>query len=368
MHIPVIERIEAIPFRVPFSTFLRSGRQMHVKQAANVLVVLTADDGTVGFAEAMAFAELFGESQASIVAVVRDWIAPRLKGLAVSDSEQIAERLDVIRNNPSAKAAVDIAVHDVLARSIGMPLHRLLGGYGDRVPLTWIVGQGTVEEMLEETIEACERGFKSFKIKIGLDPAKDVDVVGRIRAQLGDDALLYVDANQAYRFPEAAWALPRMEAHGIAIVEDPIANSDIAGRRRLADQLSVPLLGDECVTSPAEMHREVGLGIVRMINVKPPRSGYRASRKIIHLAEQAGISWLTGTLLETDIGVLACAQFTAALAGCGYPAELTYWLKMEGRLLDQELRVEDGILHLPPDPGMGANVDLDKLRHYQVAI
>ena len=80
MHIPVIERIEVTPFQIPFATFLRSGQQMHVKKAENVLVRVTADDGTVGIAEANAFAELFGESQASIVHAIRDWIAPRVKG------------------------------------------------------------------------------------------------------------------------------------------------------------------------------------------------------------------------------------------------------------------------------------------------
>lgn len=367
VNVPTIERVEAIPFRIPFSTFLRSGLQMHVRQAENVLIRVTTSDGKTGIAEANAFAELFGESQASIVDAVNNWIAPRIRGVAVCDIALIASRLDVIANNNSAKAAVDIAVHDAFSRSIGIPLHRLLGGHSDQVALTWIIGQGSVEEMLDEAVEARERGFTSFKIKIGLDPEKDVAVIGRLRTQLGDDVTLYVDANQAYRYAQALWALPRMEAQGIAIVEDPIANTDIQGRRNLAERLSVPLLGDECVRTPAEMGREVELGILRMINIKTPRSGYSATRRIIHIAECAGVAWLTGTMLETDIGVLAAAQFAAAL-GTKYPAELTYWLKMDGRLLDQDLQVTNGILHLPSNPGLGADIDPEKFERYRVTL
>jgi len=332
MHIPVIERIEVTPFQIPFATFLRSGRQMHVKKAENVLVRVTADDGTVGIAEANAFAELFGESQAS------------------------------------AKAAVDMAVHDALARVLGLPMYRMLGGYRDRVALTWIIGQGTVDEMLEEGSEARGRGFKSFKIKIGLDPAKDVKAIAALREKLGDEIMFYVDANQAYSYADAVWALPRMEPYGIVIVEDPIQNWDVDGRRKLAERLNVPLLGDECATTPAEVKREIDLGILRMINLKTPRSGYYASRKIVHLAEQAGLACMMGTMLETDVGVLAAAHFAAAFKVFTYPAELTYCFKMHDQLLTTKLPVEDGVLHLPDRPGIGAEIDEDKLAKYRVTL
>lgn len=368
MHIPVIERIDVTPFQVPFATFLRSGRQMHVKKAENVLVRVTADDGTVGIAEANAFAELFGESQASIVHAIGDWIAPRVKGIALSDFEQLWHHLDIMRNNNSAKAAVDMAVHDALARVLGLPMYRMLGGYRDRIALTWIIGQGTIDEMLDEGVEALGRGFKSFKIKIGLDPAKDVKVIAALRKKLGDETMLYVDANQAYSYADAVWALPRMEPHGIVIVEDPMQNWDVDGRRKLAERLNVPMLGDECVTTPAELRREIDLGILRMINLKPPRSGYHASRKIVHLAEQAGLACMMGTMLETDIGVLAAAHFAAAFKAFTYPAELTYCFKMQDHLLTTRLPVRDGVLHLPDRPGIGAEIDEDKLAKYRVTL
>jgi L-alanine-DL-glutamate epimerase-like enolase superfamily enzyme len=368
MHIPVIERIDVTPFQIPFATFLRSGQQMHVKKAENVLVRVTADDGTVGIAEANAFAELFGESQASIVHAISDWIAPRVKGIALSDFERLWHPLDIMRGNNSAKAAVDMAVHDALAQVLGLPMYRMLGGYRDRVPLTWIIGQGTVDEMLEEGAGALGRGFKSFKIKIGLDPAKDVKVIAALRKQLGDATVLYVDANQGYSYADAIWALPRMETQGIVIIEDPIQNWDVDGRRKLGERLKVPMLGDECARTPEEVKREIDLGILRMINLKTPRSGYYASRKIVHLAEQAGFVCMMGTMLETDVGALAAAHFAAAFKAFTYPAEITYWQKMEGGLLTTKLPVENGVLHLSDRPGIGIEIDEDKLAKYRVTI
>ena len=135
---------------------------------------------------------------------------------------------------------------------------------------------------------------------------------------------------------------------------------------KLSEILSVPLLGDECVTTPVDVKREIDLGAISMINVKTARTGYFQSRKVIHLVEQAGFPCLIGTLLETDIGVLASAHFGAAFKIFSYPAELTYFLKMEDHLLKSPLRVEDGVLFLPDRPGLGMELDEGKLEHYRV--
>lgn len=366
MNIPRIDRIEAIPFSVTFSTSLRSGQRGYFPQADNVLIRVTTDTGITGFAEAMAFKELFGESQDSIVWAVGEWIAPKIRGLPVSAFERVWDHLGTIQGNNTAKGAVDIALHDAFAKSVGLPLHELLGGWTDRIPLTWIVGMGSIDEMVEEGQEARRRGFKSFKIKIGIDPVKDVEVVRRMRENLGDDVLLYVDANQAYSLNDAMRVLPRMLDYGIEIVEDPIANSNTEGRLKLSRALPVPLLGDECVTTPAETRREIELGALGMINIKTARSGFYNSRKILHLVEQAGYRCLTGTLLETDIGALASAHFTAAFRIFSYPAELTYFLKMHEHFLKTPLDIQDGTLILPKAPGMGIELDLEKLERHRV--
>jgi len=365
MLIPTIAKIEAIPFTLSFDTSLRSGRGFFPK-AENVLVRVTTDTGVVGFAEAMGFKQLFGESQQSIVWAIEQWIAPKIMGLPISAIEKVWAELDLIQGNNTAKGSVDIALHDALAKHIGLPLYQMLGGWIDRIGLTWIVGLASIEQMLEDAMTASAKGFKSFKIKIGDSTEKDVEVIRLIREALGNDVLLYVDANQAYTPTEAMRALPRMMEYGIEIVEDPIPHWHTESRLKLARMLPVPLLGDESVVSPMDIKREIDTGALGMINIKTARSGFYQSRKIIHLAEQAGYRCLIGTLLETDIGALASAHFGAAFRAFTYPAELTYHLKMQDHLLDSPLNIQDGSLILPTAPGLGIELDEEKLERYRV--
>jgi len=365
MIIPKIQKIEAIKFDMPFSTSLRYGSKGHLKKGDHVLVRVTTDDGITGLGEAWAQPDILGESQASICWAVEQWIAPRLEGIPLFAIEKVWDQIENICANNTAKGAVDIAIHDALARSLGIPLYKLLGGWTDRIPLTWIIGQTGTDEMIEEGLEAQKRGFNSFKIKIGIDSQKDVEVIRLARQELGDDTFIYVDANQAYSYHQASKVLPIMANYGIAMAEDPIPNWDTQGRLRLSRQIGVPILGDECVTSPYDVKREIDLGVISVMNVKTPRTGYYQSRKAIHLAEQGGIRCLIGTLVETDIGVLASAHFGAAFKIFSYPAELTYFLKMEDTLLKDPLRVEDGMLYLPDKPGLGAELDEEKLEHYR---
>ena len=365
MLIPTIAKIEAIPFTLSFDKSLRSGRGFFPK-AENVLVRVTTDTGVVGFAEAMGFKQLFGESQQSIVWAIEQWIAPKIMGLPISAIEKVWAELDLIQGNNTAKGSVDIALHDALAKHIGLPLYQMLGGWVDRIGLTWIVGLASIEQMLEDAMTASAKGFKSFKIKIGDSTEKDVEVIRLIREALGNDVLLYVDANQAYTPTEAMRALPRMMEYGVEIVEDPIPHWHTESRLKLARMLPVPLLGDESVVSPMDIKREIDTGALGMINIKTARSGFYQSRKIIHLAEQAGYRCLIGTLLETDIGALASAHFGAAFRAFTYPAELTYHLKMQDRLLDSPLNIQDGSLILPTAPGLGIELDEEKLERYRV--
>lgn len=365
MLIPTIAKIEAIPFTLFFDMSLRSGRGFFPK-AENVLVRVTTDTGVVGFAEAMGFKQLFGESQQSIVWAIEQWIAPKIMGLPISAIEKVWAELDLIQGNNTAKGSVDIALHDALAKHIGLPLYQMLGGWVDRIGLTWIVGLASIEQMLEDAVTASAKGFKSFKIKIGDSTEKDVEVIRLIREALGNDVLLYVDANQAYTPTEAMRALPRMMEYGVEIVEDPIPHWHTESRLKLARMLPVPLLGDESVVSPMDIKREIDTGALGMINIKTARSGFYQSRKIIHLAEQAGYRCLIGTLLETDIGALASAHFGAAFRAFTYPAELTYHLKMQDHLLDSPLNIQDGSLILPTAPGLGIELDEEKLERYRV--
>lgn len=362
MTVSKIEKIEALKFRMPLGIKLKSGKKVEVREVDHVLVRITTDDGITGIGEAMA-SPTYSESSASIVWAIEQWIAPKLKAVPLFAMERIWDQIETI-NGSTAKGAVDIAIHDAQAKSLGVPLYRLLGGWTDKIPLTWIVGQGTADEMVQDSLTAQKKGFKSFKIKVGIDYQKDIKNIELLRKMLGDEALIYVDANQAYSFPEARKVIPIMENSGIAMVEDPIPSWQAENRLKLSRIISIPMIGDLCVPSPVEVAREIDLGAISVINVKTPRTGYFLSQKVIHLAESAGYPCIMGTLLETDIGVLASAHFAAAFRIFTYPAELTYFLKMESSLLKNKIKIENGLLYLPNEPGLGAELDEERIRYY----
>jgi L-alanine-DL-glutamate epimerase-like enolase superfamily enzyme len=361
-----IKSIEAIPFSIPYLKPLKYGLKGYLKSADHVLVRVVSDDGIVGLGEAMPRPIIYGESQTSIVWAVEEWIAPRVLGLPLFASEKIWEEIEPLRGNNTAKGAVDVAVHDALGKTLGIPLYKLLGGWTDRLQVSWMVGQRETQEMIEECLEMQGTGIASFKVKVGIDPKKDIEVLRLLREQLGSDAFIYVDGNQALSYQEAIRVLRVMEDYGINMVEEPIPVWDTNGRLKISQRLSIPIVGDESVISPSDVKREVDLGAISVVSVKIPRTGYYQSRKIVHLAEQAGFTCIVGTQVETDIGVLASAHFGAAFKIFHYPAELTYFLSMKGGLLKTPLTIKNGILVLPDEPGLGAELDEEKFKYYRV--
>ena len=135
---------------------------------------------------------------------------------------------------------------------------------------------------------------------------------------------------------------------------------------KIAQAISIPLMGDECVTTPQEVAREIDLGTFGIISIKTTRTGYTLSQKIVHLAEMAGISCLMGTQAETDIGALASVHFGAAQRNMPYPSENSFFLCLKDTLLQEPIPFSQGTIVLPGRPGNGVIIDEDKLKKYRM--
>jgi L-alanine-DL-glutamate epimerase-like enolase superfamily enzyme len=125
-------------------------------------------------------------------------------------------------------------------------------------------------------------------------------------------------------------------------------------------------MGDESVVTPHDVVREIELGAIGVISIKTPRTGYHQSRKIIQMAELAGIGCLVGTQAESSLGALPSAHFAAAFQGIRYPSEISFFLKITDSLLEEQIHLKDGSIELPEEPGFGIKVDEDKLKRYRV--
>jgi L-Ala-D/L-Glu epimerase len=361
-----ITQVEAIPFKIPLQAYIKWGLAGYAEAAEHVLVRIYTDEGIIGVAEATPRPTIYGESQASILFAIRNWFGPMMIGLDPGHTEKIWVNLDTIHWNPTAKGAIDLALYDAVAKARGIPLWEMLGGASDRLPLGWMLGMRPIPEMVQEAINLRGKGIKSFKVKVGIEPEKDIQVIKSLRENLGPDTLIYADANMAYSISTAIRTIKKMEEYGLAFVEEPIPSWDWRGRLKVAQAISIPILGDESVFTPQDVAREIDLGAIGIISIKTPRTGYTLSMKIIHLAEMAEIPCLMGTQGETGVGTLASAHFGAARRNVSYPSEISFFLSLKDDLLAEPINLKDGCIQLPKRPGNGAILDEEKLKKYRM--
>ena len=363
-----ITRIDAIPFSIPYTHDLDLGLARRTTVAArHVLVRVVTDEGLSGVAEAPARAQVYGETQCSIVAMIDEHLAPAILGKDPLDLEQIHACLDDFPANNVAKGALDIALHDIIGKKAGLSLQQLLGGGGKhRVPVSWMVGLKAADEMARECARFAAIGFKAFKIKAGADPVKDVENFKAIRDAVGSEATLYIDANQGYGIREARWAIERMQKYGLAWVEEPCPIRDRRGRVELARSIAVPILGDESCFSPQDVARELELGALGMVSIKVARTGIFKSRKIVHLCEQAGVACLVGSQGESSLGAAAGAHFAAAFRNVRFPAEIGFHhQRIAVDLVRNPPDVSAGSIEVPCGAGLGVDLDDERLAEYR---
>jgi len=362
-----ISRIEAIPYAIPYRKPFRAASG-GVDTAQHVLVRVHTDDGLVGTADAPPRPFTYGETQASIVAVITDLFAPDLLGLAPLQRSEAHARMNRTVGNPVAKGAIDIALWDLIGQNLRTPVTDLLGGYTDQLRVAHMVGLAEPGEMVDETLRMrSEHGITAFKIKVGRRPLGiDLESCRSIRAALGDDVELYIDGNRGWSAAEALSALRALDDVGLVSAEELCSADDVFGRRWLADRSPIPLIADESAARPSDVAREI-LGKTAMgISIKTARTGFTYSQRVLHLCEGLGGEVVMGNQIDGQIGTLSTLVFGAANPGTARrPAELSFFLDMTDDLLVEPLVIAGGVMRLPERPGLGLTIDPDKLAHYR---
>ncbi|ANY10720.1 mandelate racemase/muconate lactonizing enzyme family protein [Pseudonocardia sp. HH130630-07] len=362
-----IVAVEAIPFAVPYRKPLRfASGEVHT--ADHVLVRVHAEDGLVGVAEAPPRPYTYGETQASIRAVVDTVFAPELVGLSVFERERIHAVLDRTVGNPTAKAAIDMAVWDVTGRRLGVGVGDLLGGFTDRMRVSHMVGFAPDEVMVAEAQRMRElHGITTFKVKVGRRPIElDTGACRALRTALGPEVELYVDGNRGWTPAEAASALDEMADLGLTLSEELVPADQVLGRRWLTARTRIPTVADESATRPGEITRELLDGAATMISIKTARTGFTGSQRVLHLCEGLGTEVVMGNQIDGQLGTACTVIFGAAHRHTSSRAgELSNYLDMADDLLTEPLRITSGELRTPTGPGLGVSVDSDKLAHYR---
>jgi L-Ala-D/L-Glu epimerase len=362
-----ITGIETIPYAIPYAKPLRfaSGE---VSAAEHVLVRIHTDEGLVGTADAPPRPFTYGETQDGIVAVLQGIFAPELVGLSPLEREVAHARMGRTVGNPAAKSAIDMALWDLIGQLLGVSVTDLLGGFTDRMRVAHMVGFAPTDEMISEAERMRDEfGITTFKVKVGRHPLElDIAACSALREALGDTVELYIDGNRGWTPAESLRALHAMEGLGLVLAEELCPADDVLGRRWLVQQSRVPIFADESVARPGEVTRELLGGSATGISIKTARTGFTYSQRIHHLCEGLGVDVVMGNQIDGQIGSLCSASFGSAYETTSRRAgELSNFLDLTDDLLTVPLVIENGTLRVRQGPGLGIEIDEDKLRHYR---
>lgn len=328
-----------------------------------LIATLTTQEGEIGLADSVNSVPFGPESPATMRQVLTDHLLPAVRGLDPRDIGLICARMDAaIPGHPMAKAVIDIACHDLAARAAGVPLWRYLGGAEhEQISFAGSVGISTTDRMEAEAADFAARGARTIKIKIGTDPATDLDRVRAIRAAVGPLIKLRLDANQGCRLSDWLPAFRKMEACDLEFIEQPLPCWDVAGTARLVAALDTPILIDEGVYTAHDLMALIRANAVGAVNIKLLKTGLQGAREIAAIARSAGLPIVVGSMFETGIGTAASLHFAATLPGpvkcceCGFPTKLTEDVIPHSAYLNDP----DGF-QWPRPEGIGIGVSLAK--------
>ncbi|MEU6763829.1 enolase C-terminal domain-like protein [Streptomyces sp. NPDC046853] len=362
-----IVQVEAIPFAIPYAKPLEFASGA-VHTAEHVLVRVHTDEGLTGTAEAPPRPFTYGETQESIIAVIGKIFAPQLLGMSALEREAIHAHLDRTVGNPTAKAALDMALWDLLGQCAGLPVNGLLGGCTDRMRVSHMVGFAPAEQMVAEAQRIRDTyGITTFKVKVGRQPyTLDVAACRALREALGPGVELYIDGNRGWSPSDAARALRDMEDLGLTFAEELCPADDVLGRRWLVARSPVPFIADESATRAAEVTRELLGGSATAISIKTARTGFTASQRVLHTCEALGVEVVMGNQIDGQIGTLCAVAFGAAHRSASLHAgEVSNFLDMTDDLLTEPLTIENGTLRVREGAGLGIDIDPGKLARYR---
>ncbi|MGH9162140.1 MAG: o-succinylbenzoate synthase [Vicinamibacteraceae bacterium] len=332
-----------------------------------VPLVLLHADGVTGWGEIVALEEpLFNyETVRTACLMVEEHFAPALLGAPLRTLDDFGAVLRRFRGHPMARAGLELAWVDLMARAGGQSVAQILGGVRSRVDVGVSLGiEATVDLLADLVAQHREQGYRRIKVKI--KPGWDVDVVAALRARF-PDILLSVDANAAYTLADADH-LAALDAHRLLMIEQPLAHDDLVDHAALQRRLSTDLCLDESITNRRMAQHALELGSCRIVNIKVGRVGGYAEALAIHdLCAARGVPVWCGGMLETGIG-RAHNLALASLPGFTLPGDISASRRYYARdVLAQPIDVApDGTVDVPAGLGIGVEIDIDYIESQMV--
>jgi O-succinylbenzoate synthase len=356
-----MEKIElltvSLPFVAPFGTSVAT---WSCKEA---LLVRLEDKGIVAWGECVADPDPYYASETTVSAkfIVKNFLLPEVK--PELPLAAILARWRRVRGNEMAKAALENALLDLLAKRRGLPLHAMLGFLARRVMSGISIGlQETIPALLEKVADAVQSGYHRVKMKIGR--GHDIEWVEAVRRKFPKLPLM-ADANGDYALADGPH-LARLDAFDLTMIEQPLSYHDIFQHSRLQAGLKTPLCLDESIHSVDDAEAAIALKSCRVINIKQGRvGGVLEAVRMAALCAERGIPVWSGGMDETGIGRALNIQLQTAPGFTlpGDTSETSRYFK-EDIVEPGVFLAEDGFIEIPPGPGSGVEVVPERLQRY----
>lgn len=360
-----IREVEVFPYSIKTKVIVKTAFGAEGPASEGFFVRVRTDDGVAGYGEGSPFTPVTAETQQSAVVMAKA-LGETLRDRDPFTVAHIVSDMDTFApNNPSSKAALEMAVWDICGKLAGQPVCCMLGRFRDTFETDKTVFLEPPETMAQAAREVVRDGFKVIKVKVGQTPEMDTARLRAIREAVGPNVRIRIDANQGWTPAEAVKCLRQIDKYQVEFAEQPIVCWDWAGMKFVRDNAPMPIMADESVHGEHDAIEGVRRDAIDMINIKLMKSGgILHGARIAEVAEAANLKCMVGCMEETRVGLTAAAHLVCSKKSIVY-ADLDAALFLAEEPVLGGMNVKDGMVTMPHAPGLGLELDpayLAKLR------
>jgi len=342
------------PLKNPFITSLR-----RVDALEDLLVIIECDDGSIGYGEGAPTPVITGETMGSIIACIAH-IEPHILGMEIEDFDAILEKVHtLIIKNTTAKSALEIALYDLKAKSVKLPLYQMLGGKKTTFSTDITISMGEIDKMITDAQSAVALGYDTLKIKIGDNPQKDVERVIAIHASLEKHIKLRLDANQGWSAKQSVTLLHALEKQNIIaeFIEQPVPANDSAGLKYIKERVQTPLLADESIFSLIDARKLLKMQAIDYVNIKLAKTaGISQALALADLSHEFGVKCMIGCMLEGPISVAAGVHVASAKADIITMLDLDAVALLASHPIKTDILFDESKITLSQKHGLGVSL------------
>jgi L-alanine-DL-glutamate epimerase-like enolase superfamily enzyme len=328
-----------------------------IEELPTILVKIETSDGLTGYGESAPLSFVTGETIESVESAIK-LMSNTLIGMDSHSIEKIHYTMNrIFRENNVAKAGIDLAIYDILAKRAGVPLYKYLGGSKNTVETDKTISMETPEKMAKLALAVKEEGFSIVKVKLGETPKLDIARIKAVREAIGPDMRIRIDANQGWSKNDAIKIINAIEKYDIDIIEQPLKYWDLEGHRLVREKVMIPLIADESLFSPMDAMKIIRSDAFDLFNIKLMKSaGLHNAMKISDIGEAAGYQCMVGCMGESLVGITAGASFIAGRSNVPFGDIDSTFHVFTPDSVEGGVKFQGGNVILSEEPGLGIKV------------